>query len=364
VYIVQIEDQEGYTVFLAFQEDKIASDVSQTIIFNWRSEKEGTYSVRTFVWSSLEDPIPVNSLVRELRIDVNDRNEVLCTGYAACFDGIVTRIVDGDTLDVGDTRIRLSLVDTPEIYEEGYDEAKSFTSALCPVNSRVIVDQDDRQPQDSFGRMLAKVTCADNKILNAELLYNGHAMILEEYCAESEFSGEDWAQEYGCADETEEQIPASNTDPIADAGPSQTVNEGTSVMLDGRNSSDPDANSLSYSWKQTAGPFIILKNDNTATPTFTAPSVSSQTTLAFSLTVSDGELTSTDTVYVIVNDIPAASPPPTVDEIECDPSYPTVCIPPPPPDLDCDEIPYNNFKVLPPDPHRFDRDKDGIGCET
>jgi len=48
----------------------------------------------------------------------------------------------------------------------------------------------------------------------------------------------------------------------------------------------------------------------------------------------------------------------------CDPSYPTVCIPPPPPDLDCNEIPYRNFRVLPPDPHRFDGDKDGIGCEA
>ncbi len=47
----------------------------------------------------------------------------------------------------------------------------------------------------------------------------------------------------------------------------------------------------------------------------------------------------------------------------CDPAYPTVCIPPPPPDLDCKDIPYRNFKVLPPDPHRFDRDGDGIGCE-
>lgn len=47
----------------------------------------------------------------------------------------------------------------------------------------------------------------------------------------------------------------------------------------------------------------------------------------------------------------------------CDPSYPTVCIPPPPPDLDCKDIPYRRFKVLPPDPHRFDRDGDGIGCE-
>ncbi len=49
----------------------------------------------------------------------------------------------------------------------------------------------------------------------------------------------------------------------------------------------------------------------------------------------------------------------------CDPSYPDVCIPPAPPDLDCKDISENNFRVLPADPHRFDgRDNDGIGCES
>ncbi|KAG2478120.1 MAG: putative Excalibur domain protein [Nitrosopumilales archaeon] len=48
----------------------------------------------------------------------------------------------------------------------------------------------------------------------------------------------------------------------------------------------------------------------------------------------------------------------------CDPSYPDVCIPVYPPDLDCGEIPYSNFRVVGDDPHRFDGDKDGIGCES
>ena len=48
----------------------------------------------------------------------------------------------------------------------------------------------------------------------------------------------------------------------------------------------------------------------------------------------------------------------------CDPSYPGVCIPPPPPDLDCKDVPYKRFQVLPADPHQFDRDGDGIGCES
>lgn len=48
----------------------------------------------------------------------------------------------------------------------------------------------------------------------------------------------------------------------------------------------------------------------------------------------------------------------------CDPSYPDFCIPPYSADLDCGEIPHTNFRVIQPDPHGFDRDRDGIGCES
>ena len=57
-------------------------------------------------------------------------------------------------------------------------------------------------------------------------------------------------------------------------------------------------------------------------------------------------------------------PPATRQAPTCDPSYPTVCIPPYPPDLDCGEIRYANFEVAGSDPHGFDRDRDGIGCES
>ena len=57
-------------------------------------------------------------------------------------------------------------------------------------------------------------------------------------------------------------------------------------------------------------------------------------------------------------------PPPAPKELSCDSSYPSVCIPPYPPDLDCAEIPHRNFRVIGSDPHGFDRDKDGIGCES
>ena len=49
---------------------------------------------------------------------------------------------------------------------------------------------------------------------------------------------------------------------------------------------------------------------------------------------------------------------------DCDSSYPDVCIASPPPDLNCGDIPDKGFTVLPPDPHGFDRDGDGVGCES
>lgn len=51
---------------------------------------------------------------------------------------------------------------------------------------------------------------------------------------------------------------------------------------------------------------------------------------------------------------------PIVETGSCDPAYPTVCIPPRPPDLNCGDITQRKFAVLPPDPHNFD----GVGCES
>jgi hypothetical protein len=62
-------------------------------------------------------------------------------------------------------------------------------------------------------------------------------------------------------------------------------------------------------------------------------------------------------LLVAAADVRAQSP-------RCDPAYPDFCIPPPPPDLNCADVaPHANFTVRPPDPHGFDRDRDGIGCE-
>lgn len=49
---------------------------------------------------------------------------------------------------------------------------------------------------------------------------------------------------------------------------------------------------------------------------------------------------------------------------ECSNAYHGVCIPPPPPDLDCADLPFTDFRTLPRDPHGLDPDGDGFGCEN
>ncbi len=58
---------------------------------------------------------------------------------------------------------------------------------------------------------------------------------------------------------------------------------------------------------------------------------------------------------------PTSSPPPSG---KCDPSYRGVCIPPYPPDLDCADVSSSGFSVVGSDPHGFDGDGDGVGCES
>lgn len=251
VLFIEARDRDGVTVFLANRTGVLEKASSQLQVnATWPVGQSGTgdFEVRAFAISGMED-LQVLSYVNKSSVALDGPD---CSAPESCVQGTVTKIVDGDTLDIGSVRIRLALVNTPEVGESGYGEAKAFTAALCPVGSTAFADVDKGQPGGSYGRTVAKVTCG-GKILNAELLKSGHAMMLGQFCSVSEFADDDWARQ-GCR-------PAGNGG-------------------------------------------------------------------------------------------------------QCDPSYPDVCIPSPPPDLDCSQLTFRNFRVLQPDPHHFDPDKDGFGCES
>jgi PKD repeat protein len=116
-------------------------------------------------------------------------------------------------------------------------------------------------------------------------------------------------------------IHLENLPPRANAGPDQKVDEGTTVLLDGSNSSDPDDGIASYLWVQISGPSVNLDDPHAMQPTFMAPAVSEQgISLSFRLTVEDfagGNSTDTCIVNVSWVNMPPkadAGPDQTVDE--------------------------------------------------
>jgi len=120
-----------------------------------------------------------------------------CSGDARCISGFVTRIVDGDTIHVDGQSIRFALVNTPEYGQHDYTQARSFIENICPIGSKVLVDEDDRQTEGSYDRIIGVIYC-NNLNLNEEILEVGHAEILTSFCSKSEFAGEPWVQKFGC----------------------------------------------------------------------------------------------------------------------------------------------------------------------
>jgi len=104
----------------------------------------------------------------------------------------------------------------------------------------------------------------------------------------------------------------ANQPPVANAGGPYTVNEGSSVTLDGSASSDPNSDPLTYKWD--------LDNDGAyddATGATAAFAGVDDTTATVGLWVSDGVLIDTTTTTVVVNNVaPAvtAGPAPAIDE--------------------------------------------------
>ena len=91
------------------------------------------------------------------------------------------------------------------------------------------------------------------------------------------------------------------TPPVANAGPDQTAIAGSSVSLNGTQSSGAD---IQYVWQQITGPLVSLSGGSSATAGFTAPDVTVSTVLSFRLTASNSAGSSEDTVQVRVNPRP------------------------------------------------------------
>ena len=103
------------------------------------------------------------------------------TGHEATVE--VTRVVDGDTIDIspsveGRSRVRLIGMDTPEVYfgTQPYgSEASAF--AKQELNGEEVTLELDVQKIDPYGRLLAYVYLPNGEMFNETLLTEGYAQV-------------------------------------------------------------------------------------------------------------------------------------------------------------------------------------------
>ena len=115
--------------------------------------------------------------------------------------GTITRIIDGDTLVFNGDTYRLSIIDTPERGEDGFDEATNAVNGLCPVGSTAYVEDDSLQGQDRYGRYLGVVWCEGNDYsvtVGEYLSDNGHLKkFYTNFCGNTEAATSKWAEASG-----------------------------------------------------------------------------------------------------------------------------------------------------------------------
>ena len=90
---------------------------------------------------------------------------------------LVTRIIDGDTVELSDgERVRLIGMDTPEVDEYYYEEATEELRKLIK-GARVSMESDTNN-RDAYDRLLRYIYLGDI-FVNYEMVHGGHA---ESYC--------------------------------------------------------------------------------------------------------------------------------------------------------------------------------------
>ena len=101
---------------------------------------------------------------------------------------------------------------------------------------------------------------------------------------------------------------SANAAPSVNAGPDQEITEGSTVTLAGTASDADPEDDLTHVWSHNSALPITLSDDAVLAPSFTAPNVSEETAVEFTLTVSDGTTQVSDKVIITITDSANAAP--------------------------------------------------------
>jgi micrococcal nuclease len=231
--------------------------------------------------------------------------------------GTVTRVIDGDTVEVrlpsGKTeRVRILGIDTPEIRpRQCYaTEATAATRQFAQGKRVRLLGDRTQATRDSYKRLLAYVGLPGGADLGQKLVAGGFATVY-----------------------------VYNNRPFTRVQAYRNVQASAKRKRIGL-------------WA-SCGTVTSPKPPVTTTPKPPLPPPTTTTTATTTTTTTTGTTTT------------APAPPAPA---ACHASYPDFCIPPPPPDKNCSDFSQKNFTVrhdVPtPDPHRLDGNKDGKACES
>jgi micrococcal nuclease len=101
---------------------------------------------------------------------------LVLSGIVIAEDATVTRVIDGDTIELGKRKIRFIGVNTPELRpKQAYgQEAKTFVATIIQKNKNKVRLEIDGQQIDRYGRELRHVYVGET-LVSEQLLLKGFA---------------------------------------------------------------------------------------------------------------------------------------------------------------------------------------------
>jgi hypothetical protein len=277
--------------------DQAVNEGTDSVIMNGNASHDPDGDSITFSWTQIAGPT-VTLSDSSSATPLFTAPEVGSTGDLLTFELTVT---DNDLLTSTDrVNIRIENINQLPIANAGPDQTVNEGDAVS-LNATASSDQDGDGLSYSWTQINGTVVVlidADtaNPSFTAPEVGSGGAVLTFQLTV-----SDGSANSNDTVDITVNNIVV-NQPPVANAGPDQTVREGATVTVNGGGSSDSDGSIVSFSWQQESGPAVLMSDSSGASFTFLAPKIRTDTNLAFRLTVTDNDNSSSqDVINIIVS---------------------------------------------------------------
>ena len=257
----------------------------------------------TYKWSFVARPTGSNATLQN---STNVNPTFLVDKFG---EYVIQLIVNDGTIDSAPSTVTISTLNSPPVADAGFDQVV-LVGNVVQLSGSGSTDVDGNQL--GFAWSIVSQPLNSQAILSDPLIVNPTFVV-------------DVAGSYvvqllvndGTVTSQPDTVTIStqNRPPVANAGPHQTVQLGSSVQLDGTTSSDPDGDTLTFNWSLLSVPTgsnATIASNNISQPSFIADVAGNYVA---QLIVGDGKTNSTPSTVSISteNSIPIANAGPGSD---------------------------------------------------